>query len=259
MVIVPAHHGWRWVKHGARLIGRAPFAWLLVSMAYWVVMGILARLPYVGLAAGSLVMPAIAMSFFAMCGALERGRPLAARLVAAGFRRNLPTLVTLGGLYLAATLAIFATTWPIDDGVLARWMLLGRPAAPPAGEEASLLWAVVAAFALWVPVQLAFWFAPPLVAWDGMSAAKGLFFSFFAALRNWAAFLVFAAIAGGAAALCAGLLFSVQRSPAGPSIVPTLVFALLIVTVPLYYATLYASFRDVFPDSAVPEDALQHP
>jgi hypothetical protein len=259
MAIVPAHHGWLWVKQGVRLLGKAPFAWLVVSLTYWIVMTVLARLPYVGLAAGSLVMPAIAVSFLAMCGELERGRPLEAKLAAVGFRRNLPTLLALGGLYLAAMAAIFAATSAIDDGTLARWMLLGQSSAPPAGEERTLLWAVAVALALWVPVQLAFWFAPPLVAWEGMSAPKALFFSFFAALRNWPAFLVFALLASGAAALCAALILGLHRTPAGPSVVPTFVFLLLVVTVPLYYAALYASYRDVFPRDDRSDAALQHP
>jgi hypothetical protein len=253
MVIVPGTHGWLWVKRGLGLFGRAPFAWLLASMAYWVVVTVIARLPYVGLAAGSLVMPAISMSFLAMCRELDRGRPLHPRLAAAGFRRNLPMLVTLGGVYLVATLAIFGATWLIDDGALARWMLSGKPPALPAGKEERFYWAIAAAFSLWVPVQFAFWFAPPLVAWEAMSAAKALFFSFFAALRNWAAFLVYALVLGGAAVVFTGLVFNLHRTPAGPGILPTLVFLLLVVAIPLYYATLYASYRDVFPES--PGDA----
>ncbi|MGH8695904.1 MAG: BPSS1780 family membrane protein [Burkholderiales bacterium] len=252
MLIVPARHGWRWMTRALRLLGKAPFAWVLVSIAYWVVMGVVARLPYVGLAAGSLVMPAIAVSFLAMCRELDQGRPLEPKLVAAGFRRNLPALVTLGGLYLAATLAIFAATWPIDGGTLARWMLFGTVAPVDGGEDA-FFWALVAAFALWVPVQLAFWFAPPLVAWEAMSATKALFFSFFAAVRNWAAFLVFAAVAGGAAAAATALLFNLQRMRAGPGVVPTVVFLVLVAAIPLYYATLYASYRDVFPAEPPPE------
>jgi hypothetical protein len=259
MVIVPWPHGWLWVKHGARLFGKAPFGWLLVSMTYWVVMVVLARLPYVGLVAGSLVIPAIAVSFLAMCRELERGRPIEMKLLAAGFRRNLPALVILGGLYLAATVAIFAATWLIDGGTLARWMLLGQATPLPAGEERVLLWSVAAALALWVPVQLAFWFAPPLVAWDAMPVGKALFFSFFAAVRNWTAFLVFALLAGGAAALAAALVLNLHRTPAGASIASTLIFLLLVVTIPLYYAILYASYRDVFPAGDVPDDAVQHP
>ncbi len=36
------------------------------------------------------------------------------------------------------------------------------------------------------------WFAPALVHWHAMSPAKALFFSFFACLRNWRAFAVYA-------------------------------------------------------------------
>jgi hypothetical protein len=193
------------------------------------------------------------MSFLAMCRELDQGRPLAPAFVAAGFRRNLPTLVTLGGLYLAATLGVFAATWPIDDGTLARWMLFGT-IAPVDGGERPFFWAVVTAFALWVPVQLAFWFAPPLAAWENLSAAKALFFSFFAALRNWPAFLVFAAVGGSAAAGVAALLLGLQRMQAGPGVVPTVLFLFLVTVIPLYYAALYASYRDVFPEpAAVPE------
>jgi len=247
MVIVPAARGWLWVKRGCALLGKSPFAWLFVSMVYWLAMAILARLPYVGLFAGSLVMPALAVSFMAMCRELDQGRSLQPALLAAGFRRNLAALVALGGLYLAATFAIFAATWIIDGGFLARWMLFARPPEVPAGENAPFLWAAAFALALWIPVQLAFWFAPVLAAWQGMPAGKALFFSFFASLRNWSAFLVYLAVAGGAAAALAALIYSLHRVQAGAALAPTIVFLLLVVAVPLYYASLYASYRDVFP------------
>jgi hypothetical protein len=81
-----------------------------------------------------------------------------------------------------------------------------------------------------------------------MPAAKALFFSFFAALRNWAAFLVLAAVAGAAAAGAAALLLNLQRTQPGPGVVPTVLFLVLVGAIPLYYATLYASYRDVFPE-----------
>jgi hypothetical protein len=252
MVIVPGAHGWLWLKQALTLLAKAPFAWMLVSMAYWVLMAVLARLPYVGLAAGSLVMPALAVSFMAMCRELERGRPLQPALFAAGFRSNLPALVTIGGLYLVATLAIFAATWLMDDGALARWMVLGKPPPAQAGDDRGMLWAVVTAFMLWVPMQLAFWFAPILAAWHDLPAAKALFFSFFAALRNWRAFVVYALVGAAAVVLVAALLFSLHRLQEGPAIVPTVVFLFLVAAVPVYYASLYASYRDVFP-AAAPE------
>jgi hypothetical protein len=254
MTIVPASHGWQWIASGLALVGRAPLGWLVVSMSYWLVMGVISRLPYVGLLVASLATPALAVSFMAICRALERGRGrgLELALVADGFKRNLAALVTLGGIYLAVTLAIFAATALADGGTLARWTLSGRG---PAAAEGGLAAAVALAIALWIPVQLAFWFAPVLAAWHGMPAPKALFFSFFAAARNWRAFLVYGLAGAAALGLATAVIFNVQRAQAGPQIVPTLVFLLLVVFVPVYYATAYASYRDVFPESGDPPAA----
>jgi hypothetical protein len=245
MTIVPAGHGWQWITRGLALVGRAPLGWMVVSMTYWLVMGMISRLPYLGLLVASLITPALAVSFMAICRGLERGRGLELALVAEGFKRNLAALVTLGGIYLAVTLAIFAATSFADGGTLARWTLSGRG---PASAEGGLAAAVALAIALWVPVQLAFWFAPVLAAWHGMPAPKALFFSFFAAARNWRAFLVYGLAGAAALGLLTALIYNVQRAQAGPQIVPTLVFLLLVVFVPVYYATAYASYRDVFPE-----------
>jgi len=240
MTIVPAAHGWQWIARGIALVGRAPLGWLVVSMSYWLVMGMISRLPYLGLLVASLATPALAVSFMAICRGLELA------LVVDGFKRNLAALVTLGGIYLAITLAIFAATSLADGGTLARWTLSGRG---PASAEGGLAAAVAAAIALWIPVQLAFWFAPVLAAWQGMPAPKALFFSFFAAARNWRAFLVYGLAGVAALGLLTAIIFNVQRAQAGPQIVPTLVFLLLVVFIPVYYATAYASYRDVFPES----------
>ncbi len=245
MTIVPARHGWQWLKHGLRLVGRAPLGWMVVSMTYWLAMGVVSRLPYVGLLVASLVTPALAVSLMAMCRALDRGRGLELALAAEGFKRNLAALITLGGAYLAATLAIFAATALVDGGALARWTLSGR--SPAAGQD-GLAGAVALAIALWIPVQLAFWFAPVLAAWQGMSAPKALFFSFFAGVRNWRAFLVYGLAGAAALALATALIFNLQRAQAGPQIIPTLVFLLLVVLIPVFYATAYASYRDVFAE-----------
>ena len=246
MTIVPAAHGWQWITSGLALVGRAPLGWMVVSMSYWLVMGMISRLPYLGLLVASLATPALAVSFMAICRGLERGRGLELALVADGFKRNLAALVTLGGIYLAITLAIFAATSLADGGTLARWTLSGRG---PASAEGGLAAAVALAIALWIPVQLAFWFAPVLAAWQGMPAPKALFFSFFAAARNWRAFLVYGLAGAAALGLVTAVIFNAQRAQAGPQIVPTLVFLLLVVFVPVYYATAYASYRDVFPES----------
>jgi hypothetical protein len=248
MTIVPATRGWHWIMRGVALVGRAPLGWMVVSMTYWLVMVLVSRLPYLGLLVALLITPALAVSFMAICRGLDRGgRGADLTLVADGFRRNLTALVTLGGVYLAVTLAIFAASGIADGGALARLTLSGRGRA---GAEGGFAGAVALALALSIPVQLAFWFAPVLAAWHGMPAAKALFFSFFAAMRNWRAFLVYAVAGVAALGILMAVIFNVQRAQAGPQIVPTLVFLLLVAFIPVYYASAYASYRDIFPESA---------
>lgn len=252
MVIVPAFNGWAWVRRGLALFIKSPLSWLLASMTYWLVLGIVARVPILGLVLASLATPALAVSFMTMCHALVRGQPLEFGLLIAGFRRNLPSLVTLGGLYLAVTVLIFAATQIIDGGTLMRWMLAGTPPAGSAADDETLRWAFLLALLVWLPVQLAFWFAPILIAWHGMSAAKSLFYSFVAAWRNWRALLVYGVVMGAVLGAFAVLLLHLHGLKSGPQVVPTVVFFALVFAVPVYYASVYASYRDVFPEE-IPE------
>ena len=91
-----------------------------------------------------------------------------------------------------------------------------------------------------------------------MPAPKALFFSFFAAARNWRAFLVYG-LAGAAAfgLVPAAHLQRAARAGRAPQIVPTLVFVLLVVFVPVYYATAYASYRDVLREAATSPPPLK--
>jgi len=109
------------------------------------------------------------------------------------------------------------------------------------------------AAALYLPVMMLFWFAPPLAAWQASGAAKALFFSFFACLMNWRAFLAYGAVTAVVtlvipfAALTVLTLAAALRFPAA-----SLVFPLLLIVLPTLFASFYASYRDVFGYDAAP-------
>jgi hypothetical protein len=113
----------------------------------------------------------------------------------------------------------------------------------------AFLAALGAAAALYTPVLMMFWFAPPLAAWHGTAPAKALFFSFFACLMNWRAFLAYGAVTAVAAlALPLAVVSVVALASLGVPAM-SLVFPLLIVLLPTLFASFYASYRDVFrPD-----------
>ena len=109
--------------------------------------------------------------------------------------------------------------------------------------------ALLVAAALYVPVMMAFWFAPVLVAWHGLSAAKALFFSFFACLINWRAFLAYGV--GAALALFvlpAGVALVAMLLSAGQAraVLIGVMFPFMLMLLPTLFASFYASYRDVF-------------
>lgn len=253
MLVVPASNGWLWLRRGFGFFGRAPLAWTLIAVSYWMLVSIVGLLPYLGLVAVMIATPAFAVSFMAMCRELERGRPLELRLLFAGFRRNLGALAMLGGAYLLAILGILVASQLFDGGLLMRWMLAGKALPRDEASGDALAIAAIAAFVLFVPVIMAFWFAPVLVAWHGMPAPKALFFSFFAALRNWRAFLVYGSAAVLVAGVVPGVAFSLlalaaRGAQGAGGLMSVLALVVVVILLPTLYASFYASYRDVFAD-----------
>jgi hypothetical protein len=141
---------------------------------------------------------------------------------------------------------VLAATALADEGALASWMLAGRRPADEVLQSEEFLTALVAAAALYAPVLMMFWFAPLLAAWHGTGPAKAIFFSFFACLMNWRAFLVYGAATAFLALALPLAVLSVVMIASLKIAAMSLVFPLLIVLLPTLFASFYASYRDVF-------------
>jgi len=89
--------------------------------------------------------------------------------------------------------------------------------------------AMLLAMALLIPLMMAYWFAPALVALNGLSALPAMRLSFVACMRNMLPFLVYG--------LIAILLMIVAVIPVGLGL---LVFA------PVMMASIYTAYRDIF-------------
>jgi len=97
--------------------------------------------------------------------------------------------------------------------------------------------------------MMLFWFAPVLCAWHAMGAAQALFYSFFASLLNWRAFLGYGLAATLVTVVIPFLALSALLLASGGKLrfgVMALVFPLLIILLPTLFASFYASYRDVF-------------
>jgi hypothetical protein len=167
----------------------------------------------------------------------------------AGFRERLPAQIVLGAAYFASLALVIGGSALADDGMLARWLLTGQRPPEPDAEGDALLGAFALAAALYTPVMAMFWFAPLLAAWHGMPPVKSLFYSFFASLMNWRAFLAYGATVGVVLFLLPSLLLLVLVLVSGGTLrlqPMALVLPLALIMLPTLFASFYASYRDVF-------------
>lgn len=247
--IVGAARGARWLGEGWRLFRAAPLGWLVLVLAYWLVMTIISLVPYAGIAAAALLVPAFSVGLMAAARAVERGGRLEAALLFDGLRHAPGAQLVLGAAYLACLGAVLAATALVDGGALAGWMLTGQRPGEETLQSGELLRAMAAAALLYAPVMIMFWFAPPLAAWHSTPPAKALFFSAAACLMNWRAFIAYGAVTAAATlALPFLALSALALLSAGALHVPamSLAFPLLILLLPTLFASFYISYRDVF-------------
>jgi hypothetical protein len=248
--IVPASQGARWLLDGWNLFRSAPFGWLALLLAYWLLMTLLSVVPLLGVAIASIVVPAFSVGFMAAARAASRRSGVELALLFDGFRHAQRSQLVLGAVYLVCLTLVLGGSTLADGSALARWMLTGRRPANEVLQSDEFFGALALAAALYLPVMMMFWFAPPLVAWHSASPAKALFYSFFACLMNWRAFLVYGAAAALVTLVVPFVLAVTLRTLIGGVSFAWLALPMLGVLLPTLFASFYASYRDVF---ATPE------
>ena len=247
--VLPARRGWAWVVEGFGMFRVAPLSWLALVFGYWMAMTVISLIPYVGVVAASVLIPAFSVGFMAASRAADKRLPLELSNLGAGFRSHVGAQIALGAFYFTAIAALLAASALSDDGTLARWMSTGERPSPEVLASEEFVRALLVSAVLYFPVMMAFWFAPVLVAWHGLSAAKALFFSFVAGLINWRAFLAYGAgaalvlfILPAAVALVAMLLSGGKAR----MVLLSVMLPFLLMLLPTLFASFYASYRDIF-------------
>lgn len=255
MNTVPAINGWHWVLTGFALFRKSPAMWGFLALSYIMLMQLLGMIPVFGWFAATVLIPGFSASFMIASRELDQGRKLRFDLLLSGFKSNLPALLGQGGIYLASGLAILGLSALVDGGLLLQLMVLGAKPPAAAFEDGSLAAAAMLAATLYLPVLAAFWFAPALSSWRKMSALQALFYSFFAALRNWRAFfayglaLVLLSLACGFALFVLALLVRGMLGNKSQDAFVLVMLPVMLTYVPTLFASFYASYRDVFADA----------
>jgi hypothetical protein len=259
--LVPASIGFTWVRLGIKTFMRQPLAMAGLFFMFMAVVSVLSVVPLIGTAISLALVPAATLGLMAATREAAEGRfPMPVTLIAAfraGPERARPMLI-LGGLYALSLLL-----------VLAAGALFGDPSAVPAdmanGEvtpemmSAALyspgLWV---AMLLYVPVLMAFWHAPALVHWHGVSPGKSLFFSLAACWGNRGA-MFFYGLGWVGVFLIGGLIMSLLGAMLGGAQALSLIlYPAVLLMAAMFHTSIYFSFRDSFstgdPADPPPDD-----
>lgn len=225
---VSAGRGPAWLAESFTLFRAKPMAWIGLSLGWIVITFGLLVIPLIGGVIANFLQPVFFASFAIAAYRQTQGEPVVMADLFAGFKRNLRALINLGALLLIAEIVIFA--------VMA---LLGLPIAAAEGTSFTVSeymeqlkgkeWILLLGLVLTGVVKGALWFAPPLIAFHGMSTGHAMRWSVYAALAN-----VGAMIAYGVTLV---LLFFAGLLP----------WALgLLVVIPMMLISTFVGYREVF-------------
>jgi hypothetical protein len=226
---VAAGHGWSWIAQGWELFKRQPGLWIGISLTLFVILLVLAFIPLLGPLANALLWPVLSAGLLLGCRALAEGGKLEFGHLFAGFRERFGTLIAVGAISFAVTLAIGVAV-ALVMGIGMFTLFGGGPGANAAPEALmTMMLAMLVMFALLLPLVMAMWFAPALVVFHERGAVEAMKESFFGCLKNTVPFLIYGLIA---------LVFMILAS------IPFGLGWLLLG--PVLIASVYASYRDIY-------------
>lgn len=240
---LPARRGAFWLLAGFHLFRRNPPLLTALTLTYLLTVQLcLQLLPAVGSFLLPLALPTMVLVVANGVRLIDRGDRLLPAGLLHGIAGNGTAMLRLGGLHLVGALVFVGIILLLEGGGI-------EFADFEKGEDPALAWALLRLFLLAIPFLLAFLFAPYLTGWDGVPAAKALFFSFVAAARNWRALAGYlAAVVLASVALPALVLAILGVLPEFVAKVAQIVVRMLMLFVlaPVLTASLYIGYRDIF-------------
>ncbi|HSA89111.1 MAG TPA: BPSS1780 family membrane protein [Burkholderiales bacterium] len=224
----PAANGWAWIADGWELFKRQPGMWIGIVVLFFVIIVVTAFIPVVGGLAMTLFGPVFAGGIMLGCKALDSGEDLELGHLFAGFRSRTGTLIGVGALYLAATIAVMLVV-SLVMGVGMMTMMGAGDQQEVAAMGLTFVLAVLIMLALLLPAVMAIWLAAPLVVFHDHGALDAMKGSFTGCLKNVLPFLLY------------GVVLLVL------SVVATLPLMLgWLVLGPVFAGSVYASYRDIY-------------
>jgi hypothetical protein len=226
--IVPWRHAFAWYEEAMRLWKRAPVPWALLALLTLVSELGLQAIPTVGTVLGKIVTPLVACGMVFAAVAADRGRRPELRLAAAAFRAR--------GVAIAAIVTASFITFAAE-GYAAWWVADANLLAPERNAADLSTTAIVGIYAIGVLASLPVTFVPFHVLLEKTGFGEAFAASWHAFTINTGPLLVYAA--------ASMLLLGFGLMTMGVA---------LVVVLPLWTASSYAAWKDIFGVRDAPED-----
>jgi len=241
---VDAGNGWQWMVDGFTIFRKAALLWIAMTLLLSIMWLVMLMVPILGTMLFHLFTPVFVAGILIGCRTVENGEPLKIDALFAGFKSNVPALVSVGGVFLAGSIIILGIV-VITAGASALTTI--KPGQTPDfdtamsimhGMGAAVLIAFTVSMALYMLLLMAIWFAPALIVFGNLGAVDAMKQSFAACLINTLPFLVYGVVVG---------ILSVIAS------IPLLLG--LLILLPVIYCSVYTSYQDIFagPPGRLPQ------
>jgi hypothetical protein len=223
---VPSGNGWQWIADGFALFKLNPGIWILNLIILFVILVVLAVIPFIGTLATYILFPILSGGLMLGCHALAHNEPLEVGHLFAGFREKAGPLAIVGVLYLVGLILIVLIASVFFGFSVFGAMFMG---SKPAMSIMMLLLMLLVVLGLSLPLVMAIWFAPALVVFHDLQPMDALKQSFSGCLKNVVPFLVY-----GIIGFVIGVIAFIPFGLGWLIWAPTLV------------ASIYTGYRDIF-------------
>jgi uncharacterized membrane protein len=234
---LPTGAGVDWLRGGWELFQKAPGAWIGLFVVWVLVFMAVSFVPIVGGIAANLLMLLMMGGIALGCEELRAGGELRiGHLFAAWDTPARGPLLLLGVFYLIASMVVAVVMIVLMFMMFGGVAMLGGGSMDESRMGAAMLPMmavfVVVMLALFLPLGMAIWLAPPLVTLNGLEPIAAMKASFAASLRNFDVLIVYG--------LLTMLVTFVAILPLGLG---------LLVSSPVLLAAGYVGYRQIYYDA----------
>ncbi|HWU98840.1 MAG TPA: BPSS1780 family membrane protein [Oxalicibacterium sp.] len=251
---LPAKTGLLWVKEGFEIFSKRPAELTTLFFGYLFLMLLVGIVPVIGQLMPLVLVPLFSMTFMHACVHVKQNKRVYPNLLLTGFRSPaVRTLIKLGMLYLLAAIIAIGASSLIDGGVFFQAITGQIAIDADIVRESNMTMAMLFAAMLYTPAAMAFWYAAPLIGWQGMGVGKAIFYSFFAVRRAGKAFLVY-----GFAWINIGIVLPVIASSLvgallnSPSASVFIMLPMSMVLTVIMYCSFYPTYTQMFGEPPEP-------